>query len=213
MSVEIEDLALLKKCRQSSPSGDSCAVLGDCRFAMGIDSFKKEMAFKTVDTFDINGSPTYKVNLNEALKSEFHGKYNWVIDSGTLYCCFDINTVWENMLNLLTASGSIAHTGNLSGFFGRGFYSLSPALFRDFYNANNFAINCTASKTRQSLAWKTFNPNHTYLASPDFSFGLSDSNYTPSIPNDSMIFCHATREFPSKFEKPTPQHFIDTDGR
>ena len=145
MAIETSDMNLLLDLRQEYPEGKRCAILGDVRFHCFpepisddyIDSFKLEvlgnlpmlnfismMDFDTVDTFDVNGNPTHKLNLNEPLPEEFHSKYDWVIDSGTLYCCFNTAMVWKNILLLLKESGTAFHTGGLSGFYGRGFYSL-----------------------------------------------------------------------------------------
>jgi hypothetical protein len=213
VAIEPEDFSLLKEARSLSPNGASCAILGNCNISVGIEQFKQEMRFDTVDTFDVNGNPTYRLNLNEVLDETFYGKYDWVIDSGTLYCCFDVCTVWQNIIYLLANAGCVVHTGNLSGFFGRGFYSLSPALFRDFYRANCFTIQSMASKTRQQRQWKKFNPDHTYLLNVDLGFQHQSGEYVPFIPNDAMISCVATRTKRAPFIKPVPQHFVDTKGK
>ena len=220
MAIEQEDFILLKQIRATLlearpdvPRKGSCAILGDCHIHVGLETFKYQMQFDSVETFDIVGHPTHKVNLNELLDKSFYDKYDWIIDSGTLYCCFDVSTVFENITNMLKNKGVVVHTGNLSGFYGRGFYSISPALFRDFYNCNNFTIETTATKTRQTRTWKYFNYEDTYLANRDLSFQRVAGEFVPEIPNDSMIFCCATRKERSPFKKPVPEHFINTDGK
>ena len=213
MAIEPEDFALLKEARQISPELGACAILGDCNIHVGLDQFKRELNFDVVDTFDVNGDPTYKVDLNEPLAEFLHHKYDWVIDSGTLYCCFDIATALQNILNILKDTGNVVHTSNLSGFYGRGFYSLSPAFFRDFYTCNNFTIEMSATKTRTSRVWNKFNSQYTYLNNKNLSFQESAGEFIPEIPNDSMIFCYASRQKKCSFIKPIPKHFINTDGR
>ena len=213
MAIEPEDFALLKEARQISPEPGACAILGDCNIHIGLERFKQELNFDIVDTFDVNGQPTYKVDLNEPLDEFLHDKYDWVIDSGTLYCCFDISTALKNILNMLKDQGNVVHTGNLCGFYGRGFYSLSPALFRDFYACNNFKIEMTATKTRTSRVWNKFNPQNTYLNNINLSFQESAGEFIPEIPNDSMIFCYTSRQKKCSFTKPIPKHFIDTGGK
>jgi len=218
MSIESSDMKLLLDLRQRYPEGKSCAILGDvvfhCFSEHEMRNFISVMGFDTVDTFDINGNPTHKLNLNEPLPKEFHSKYDWVIDSGTLYCCFNIAMVWKNILLLLKESGTAFHTGALSGFYGRGFYSLSPALFRDFYKTNNFEVLRMGTKTRQVNEWYDFNPNDTYLKSyfDTMEFQDKSGTFIDFIPNDSMIYCFAKREKSVEFTEPIPQHFIDTDG-
>ena len=65
MAIEPEDFALFKEARQVSPEPGACAILGDCNIHVGLERFKQELNFNIVDTFDINGKPTYKVDLNE----------------------------------------------------------------------------------------------------------------------------------------------------
>ena len=164
MSIEHSDMKMFLRFRESNPEGTTCAILGDVSLhsLSGMDEFKSLLGFDIVHTFDINGNPTHKINLNDPVPEELCSQYDWVIDSGTLYCCFNIAMVWKNILSLLKESSCIVHTGNLSGFYGRGFYSLSPALFRDFYRANNFDILGMGTKTRQVNQWHDFDTNNTY---------------------------------------------------
>ena len=41
MSIELEDLSLLKELREQFPDGNSCAILGDCKIhnLSGIEEF------------------------------------------------------------------------------------------------------------------------------------------------------------------------------
>jgi len=212
MAIEPEDFHLLKTIRQQNPEGESCAILGDCHiYGHSLDSFKDSMGFATLDTFDINGSPTYKIDLNEPVSKQLEKKYDWVIDSGTLYCCFDPCTVFRNILFMLKESGCVMHTSNLCGFFGRGFYSLSPSLFKDFYNVNGFNIEFTATKPRGG-GWRQFDANNTYLRSANLDFQQDSGDFISSIPNDSLICCFAKRKALTPFKKPVPEHFIKTNG-
>lgn len=217
MAIENNDLQIIINLRDRNPHGSTCAILGDCNIhGHSLESFAKLMRFEEVHTFDVNGDPTYKLNLNEPIPKEIEDKYDWVIDSGTLYCCFDPSTVFKNITNMLKDKGTVIHTGNLSGFYGRGFYSLSPALFRDFYKANDFKILCMATKTRQGN-WNINNAEHTYLSpasSPQNMIFQQDSGpYMAYIPNDSMMLCCASRVQKKTFTKPVPEHFIKTDGK
>jgi len=217
MAIEDSDMEMLVRFRESNPAGTRCAVLGDVSFhsLSGMDEFRHRMKFDTVHTFDINGNPTHKINLNEPLPEELCSQYDWVIDSGTLYCCFNISMAWKNILSLSKESCCIVHTGNLSGFYGRGFYSLSPALFRDFYRVNNFKIVGMGTKTRQGNKWHDCNPNHTYLQKASAScvdFQECSGSFIEFIPNDCMIYCCAKRDRSVDFIEPVPQHFVDTDG-
>ena len=216
MAIEPEDLAMMKKVREEYSDGSSCAILGDCHiYNETYKSFAEKMNFSRIDTFDINGNPTYKVDLNEELPEQFHGVYDWVIDSGTIYCCFDVSTVFKNMLLMLKNKGCVVHTSNLTGWFGRGFYSVSPALFRDFYNQNNFKILKMVTKSRiNNNFWVENDPDCTYLQRADHKilFQKDAGSDPPLIPNNSQLGCIAYRENKIPFTKPVPAHFIQTKG-
>ena len=218
MAIEPEDLNLIRKLRSDNPDGNSCAILGDCNISgyTSLDQFGNDLDFEKVHTFDVVGNPTHKINLNEDIPENLRDSYDWVIDSGTLYCCFDIATVWKNILGLLTRQGKILHTSNISGFYGRGFYSLSPALFRDFYKANGFNILYSATKTRLAKVWQEYSPDDTYLrsSSPNsLDFQGQAGEYHSTIPNDALMACFAERVETKQFTKPLPQHFVNTDGK
>tara|TARA_R110002167_G_scaffold318993_1_gene524704 strand:+ start:6953 stop:7594 length:642 start_codon:yes stop_codon:yes gene_type:complete len=213
MAIEPEDFKLLKTIREQNPEGESCAILGDCHvYGHSLESFKEGMGFSSLDTFDINGNPTHKVDLNEPIDERFEKGYDWIIDSGTLYCCFDPCTVFRNILFMLKENGCVMHTSNLCGFFGRGFYSLSPALFRDFYKINNFNIDFAAAKKRGGI-WLKFDPNDTYLKNENLQFQQNAGIFVSQIPNDSLMCCFAKRKTSVPFKKPIPEHFVKTNGK
>ena len=218
MAIKDSDFAMFKFYREKFPEGDTLAILGDCSFHMagGEKAFKKGLGFTTVDTFDINGNPTYKVDLNEPLDEKLFSKYDWIIDSGTLYCCFNVPMVLKNMLSLLKDSGCCVHTSNLVGFFGRGYYSLSPALFKEFYEANQFVIEGLGTKTKRGPGWVSLASKGTYLyeATSDYlNFSTKASPYIESIPNDVLLYCVARRTKRVDYAQPIPEHFTRTHGK
>jgi len=211
MSIESEDLDILCSYRDLHPDGDSCAILGDCHVCGDFGRMK----FSTVETFDINGNPTHKLNLNEPIPVEFHNKYDWVIDSGTLYCCFNVPMVLKNISDMLKDSGYVFHTSNLSGFYGRGYYSVSPALYYEFYKSNGFVVRGMGTKTRVSKSWQPINVGDTYLEYADAScirFKEESGGFVQMIPNDSLLYCFCSRDHRETFSEPIPEHFIMTDG-
>ena len=156
MGFEAPDIDLFLRLRQeTSASDESCAILGDCHFYYGdsMEQFKNRCGFSTVETFDINGDPTHKLDLQQPIPEELHNKYDWIVDAGTLYCCFDISTVLENMMLMLKDSGTIFHMSNLVGHFGRGFYAFSPSFFNEFYEVNCFQTRrCSTEQRRREAA-------------------------------------------------------------
>ena len=209
MAVEAEDFKLISRYRQKFSTGTSCAILGDCHIADNLNL--KDLGFDKVDTFDILGDPTYKVDLNQPISNQFFNKYDWVIDSGTLYCCFNIAGVLENILNMLKDDGCCLHTSNLCGWYGRGFYSLSPSLYKEFYQLNNFTIEGMGTKTRFARVWHDIDVNATYLSSVSkekISFEKDPSPFIEALPNDSLLYCFVSRVKRTEFREPVPEHYI-----
>ena len=118
MAIEAEDLQLIRHLREENGTGSTCAILGDCNiYGYDLEAFALMMNFEKVDTFDINGNPTHKINLNEELPEKFKNQYDWVIDSGTLYCCFDVSTALKNILYMLKNEGCVLHTAIILIFY------------------------------------------------------------------------------------------------
>ena len=220
MGFETPDIDLFLRLRSESfEPNESCAILGDCHFYYGdtLDQFKDRCRFGSVDTFDINGNPTHILDLQKPIADQFRDKYDWIIDAGTLYCCFDISTVLENMMLMLKDSGVIFHTSNLVGHFGRGFYAFSPSFFNEFYEANDFQDRRCFYRTKTSGGpWRQVATDHNYLSSAsrdELSFQDTSCVYKDMIPCESMIGYVAKREQRKEFTKPIPEHYCKSDGK
>lgn len=217
MSIEIADFELITQIRRLDPTGSSCGILGDCKYYCPREAFVDATHFDTIETLDINGNPTHKVDLNNDLPKEFHDRYDWVIDSGTLYCCFDVATVFKNIIKMVKVGGYVLHIGNLTGFYGRGYYSLSPALYSEIYPINGFEVKLIGTRTKKNRnRWNIMRPGLTYLESAneeELVFTEKSSPFVPMVPNDSMICCLAKKIEEKEFTKPVPEHFIKTEGR
>ena len=118
---------------------------------------------------------------------------------------------------MVKVGGYVFHTGGLTGFYGRGYYALSPALYSEIYPINGFEVKLIGTRTRPNRnRWKLMQPGQTYLKSCDeqgWEFTSESSPFVPMIPNDSMICCLAKKVEEKEFTKPVPEHFIKTDGR
>ena len=100
----------------------------------------KMLGFSRVDSLDCfsQEKPTYVIDLNELIDSEFHGKYDMVFDLGTSEHCFNVRECLSNVIKLLKIGGRVVHSVPLSGWINHGFYQFSPTLFFDFYGENGF---------------------------------------------------------------------------
>tara|TARA_Y100001937_G_scaffold117992_1_gene171839 strand:- start:1407 stop:2012 length:606 start_codon:yes stop_codon:yes gene_type:complete len=179
--------------------GKRCAILGDCVFwydGGSKEDFKNKMGFDVVDTFDILGSPTHKLDLNEEIPDKFHQNYDCVLDMGTLYSMFDVSMGFKNILLMLKKDGVVFHETNLSGHFNRGFYCLSPSLLNEFYACNGFEVLKMGFKIKKDdNTWKYIPTNNNELK------GLN-------IHGDTSLMCFAKRKNILEFNKPVPNHYI-----
>lgn len=100
----------------------------------------KMLGFSRVDSLDYfpNEKPTYVIDLNKPIDSEYHGQYDMVFDGGTSEHCFNVRECLSNVIKLLKVGGRVVHFVPLSGWINHGFYQFSPTLFYDFYGENGF---------------------------------------------------------------------------
>ena len=75
-------------------------------------------------------------NLNEPHDL---GKFDLVIDPGTLEHCFNIGQALFNAANAVKAGGYIFHISPMT-MLNHGFYNLCPTLYHDFYAQNHWRI-------------------------------------------------------------------------
>lgn len=260
MAIEKKDLKLLLELRKKHPEGESLAILGDCYFHFNIgelqemggvkikskDSepklkvdlkmFAEVLGFKEAETFDISGSPTRKIDLQKSIPEEFKNRFDWVIDAGTLYWCFDIASVWKNILSMLKKDGCVFHLSALSGYFGRGYYSFQPRMFADFYSQNGFEVLMMAYRLRpphilynksvtwyrirkiigkiisleKKLEWQKISLKNIFLKNAGrFNMEFSSFPTRPEpdmIPNNVLVGCFAKRIKKVPFTCPIPKN-------
>ncbi len=163
MGIELQDLLLLKELRRNHPRGGRLLILGDCihhytvadlgysgREQARSGDFAKALGFDSFDTIDIAGEPTIKADLHSPVPIELHHQYDWIIDAGTLFFCFDIVSIWKNILKMLKQDGFIFHLAGMSGYIGRAYYSFSPKTFYDFYGINGFRLLYSGYRVKKS---------------------------------------------------------------
>lgn len=79
------------------------------------------------------------INLNQPVDDDLLGRFDLVIDPGTVEHCFNIAQAVASVALLLKPGGYAYHQAAVS-FINHGFYSLSPTFFADFYEANGFEL-------------------------------------------------------------------------
>lgn len=82
--------------------------------------------------------PTLAHDLNQPIPAEWHGRYQWVLDGGTLEHVFDVRGALSNMVRLTGVGGHVVHINPMNGWANHGFYQISPCVLHDFYTINGF---------------------------------------------------------------------------
>ena len=216
-------------------SAGSVLILGDCKFytpwssgdnAMDLLHFRKLFGLARVESVDVAGNPSIKLDLQEQLPSELVSQFDLIIDAGTLFWCFDLASVLKNCLMMLKDRGAMIHVCALTGHFGRGYYNIHPKMFRDFYAQNGFEMLATeirvhkqpslVAKAQKKLwGWSgrstggyvPIGGHALFLKNADFvsmEFTSEATSEAPMLPNDALFLCAAKRERRSAFTRPIP---------
>ncbi len=77
-------------------------------------------------------------DLNRPVPAALHGKFDLIIDGGTLEHVFDIRQALANIALMLAPGGRVIHISPTNNYANHGFYQLSPTLYLDYYAANCF---------------------------------------------------------------------------
>lgn len=102
---------------------------------MGFDSIE------TLDYSDFEGAD-HVVDLNhDGLPEHLRGKFDVVLDSGTLEHVFHVPNAMKNIISLAKVGGRIIFLSPSSNHMDHGFYMFSPTFFADYFLANKFEIN------------------------------------------------------------------------
>jgi hypothetical protein len=118
-----------------------------------------------MDKFELD-SPRILHDLNTPVPEDLCGRFNLLIDSGTIEHIFDVRQVMENIIRMCRESGWVVHVTPSSNWVDHGFYSFSPCFFYDFYQANGFGeFTCYVLQ---------LNPDNFYEPSPyfEYSYGM-----------------------------------------
>lgn len=88
--------------------------------------------------FSDRDKPQILHDLNTPIPQRYIGKFSLIVDGGTMEHVFDVRQVMWNIVQMCKMSGWVVHLTPASNFMDHGFYSFSPCLFHDFYEANGF---------------------------------------------------------------------------
>jgi len=219
MGLGHEDLRVIREIRGNSEGG-KCAILGHCTFWYSEDAslehFRNQLKFDSVETFDINGSPSHQLDLQEEIPIQFHNHYDLILDVGTLYSVFDVASLFKNLIKMLKVGGKIWHQTNLVGHFGRGYWGVSPSVLYEFYTQNGFVVERMGFYIKGIEKWVDFNHeahNLENATNDSFKFSTSQSSFRGMVRNDTSLMCLVSKkEQVERIKRPVPQHYIKTNG-
>lgn len=102
------------------------------------------LGFQSVERLDYSDfeGADHVVDLNaDGLAEKLRGKFDVVLDSGTLEHIFHIPHALKNIISLVKVGGRIIFLSPSSNHLDHGFYMFSPTFFADYFLANKFEIN------------------------------------------------------------------------
>ena len=85
-------------------------------------------------------NPDFLINLNDPVESNLANKFDVIFDCGTLEHVFDTPTALWNLVTMLKTDGVLYIAVPASNAIDHGFFSFSPGLFFDYFNANGFEV-------------------------------------------------------------------------
>lgn len=107
------------------------------------ESFFKSLGFQQMATMDYSEfeGAAIAFDLNSAdVPDELKGKYDFIMDHGTLEHVFHLPNALNNIFKMLRVGGRVLISAPTSNFVDHGFYMFSPTLFFDYFTANHFDI-------------------------------------------------------------------------
>lgn len=106
------------------------------------DFFKSVLGAKSVIPLDYSSYQGAEVlDLNKPVQPDLHGRFDALIDGGTLEHVFDVRQALSNYMRMIKEQGNLFVIVPANNLVGHGFYQFSPELFyRAFSKDNGFEI-------------------------------------------------------------------------
>jgi hypothetical protein len=79
-------------------------------------------------------------DLNQPIGPDHRGRYDLVLDSGTIEHVFDQRAALANIHAALRTDGRVVHISPTHNYLDHGFYTFSPTFFADWYQTNGWRI-------------------------------------------------------------------------
>jgi len=117
------------------------------------------LGFGTIHAVDVSHYEGADIlaDLNEPLPGSLRSVADLLIDPGTLEHCFNFPQALRNCADMLRVGGVVLHHSPIAGWLDHGYYTPSPCVFREFYEANGFD-NCRTWVTWLSVKDRASEP-------------------------------------------------------
>jgi hypothetical protein len=141
-----------------------------------------------IDIKKIRG-PEKVLDLNEPLPEEFHGVYDFVIDTGTLEHCFNVGGAFKAMCQMIKLGGRIITMAPMT-IINHGFWNFSPGAYYEGFTKNGFAVHYLQGRTKDPSGVKMIDL-------------LSNPVGRQIVPPEAVIMCIAKKIKEQAFAWPT----------
>lgn len=136
------------------------------------------------------------LDLNLPLESIHLGRYDLVIDTGTLEHCFNVGVAFENMCKLVKVNGAILTAAPVT-MVNHGFWSFNPCLYENYFRHNKFDI------LHLSIAFLKNNK----IALLNMLDKSQANTRILNVPSDTSIMAVAKRTIHSTYEFPIQEKY------
>jgi hypothetical protein len=171
---------LLSRKRQAASQN---LISDECLFRfMGFDEVH------SLDASDFEGCD-FVYDLNRDDPGELAGRYDLILDCGTIEHVFHVPNAMKNIWSMLKVGGHVIHMAPTNNYVDHGFYQFSPTFFCDFYAANCFDIRdvlLVQSTTDVNGTPWVYSPYHPGMLDAVSSGGLDDKIY------ETFVFAQKT---------------------
>ena len=134
----------LRLARQADEPTASETALDQYTFGDFSDAFMRDfLGVKHLEILDYSTyeGATIRHDLNEPIPESMHGRFDAVIDGGSLEHVFNFPVAIANLMNLVKLGGTVFLATPANNLCGHGFYQFSPELmFRVFAEENGFEL-------------------------------------------------------------------------
>jgi hypothetical protein len=115
-------------------------ALADYKFGQYADDFWTQfLDANTVETLDFSAyeGASVVLDLNVPVPQSFHGRFDAVIEAGTLEHIFNFPVAIRNLMEMTKVGGMVFLTTVANNLCGHGFYQFSPELIYRIFSAEN----------------------------------------------------------------------------